>query len=92
MLRKVATEHARLAEFLLFKEPSSYETLEGATTEYVRSCELFVSNFSFEESRPATTREAAEIMRNDVTEDERRLDNKLDTLAISKLYLDFTEA
>lgn len=80
MQRKAAMEHNRLSEFLLFKGPITHEALKEAIYGYVRNCEFFVSKFSSEGSRPATSIAAAEVMCNDVCSIEQKSDVCLDQL------------
>lgn len=68
-------------QFLLFGGPDSYEALNGAVTKYVRNCKSSVSNFTYEEIRPATSNAASETMQNDVKGIKAYVGNKLVALS-----------
>lgn len=55
MLWKAAMDYIRLADFLLSIGPENYQIFKNATLEYVRNCEAVIINFSFEDTRPASS-------------------------------------
>lgn len=92
MLKRAATGNSRLADYLVIKGPSTYDSLKLVIREFVRNCEAFeqvnigamrnpvaIGN-DFSGSRPATSAAAVEYVREGVKEVESRLDNRLDML------------
>lgn len=55
--------------------------MKEAITKYVRNCKSLTSKFSFEESRPASSKAPVKTMRTGMREIETRLDQKLHMLS-----------
>lgn len=75
--------HACLSELQFFKGPVSYNALNESIAESVRNCESFVPNLWVQETRPATSKAAAETMLNDFKDIESFLNFMLDTFSNS---------